>query len=1040
MSIASFSIKRPITIIMFFAAGVIFGIIALGKMEIDLLPSIQYPEISVITLYRGAAPAEIEQLLTRPIEEAVNGVSGVKRIRSESIEGASLVAATFDWGTDMDLATLRIREKVDLVKGILPQDAEKSMVARFDPNAMPVMNIAVTSPSMDPRTLRNEIDHRIKQHFERVDGVGTTRITGGEIQEIQVNVDLQSLQAYGLSIYDIIENVNMSNYNFPAGTVTRGSKELLIRTIGEFTSLDDIEKVMVKKTESGRHIFVKDIARVSRGSRDKKSASFINGQESVNLGIIKESGKNTVEVCSKLHVLVNELNTKYAGTLQMDICYDSSGYIASAIDNVAISAILGGVIAFLVVLAFLQNLTASLVIIVILPVSIMLTLLAMFLLDVNINLMSLGGMAISTGMLVDGGIVIIESIQKKSDTGLPIEQAANEGTREVTSALLSSMLTSIVVFLPLLLVSGISGQLFGQLAITVSVSLISAFIVSITLIPALIVMAQRNNINTTILFSHFMHHKIQAGLRVIAESINSVMKRLSRQYENHLIKRMDNLRQTTIAAFLIIIFGLVLFLVIDKNLMPHTEPGVFSMRITAPRGTSLSGTRELVLQVDSMLANSTSVKQRIINVGYNPESITEYFGREKNTYTGEILVTMNPDAALSTGDVIKSFNHSLNFPDDIKVEFSADNIELSRLVNIQASSISLDVFGDNMVSLETAADNVINTTGKIEGIRNCIPLIHKGKPEIKIDVDREKLSSLGLHIRDIADFIYASVQGERAGKFYEDDREIDISVRLDEKFRNNVSDLQYIVLKNSEEKIILLNNVAYLTMQEGYSKIIRKNQERCISIIHETTDGYSFSNIIKSIKAKLSSISLPDSVTAALSEEMNEIRDSINSLVMALLLSLLLIYMILASQFESFTVPLLIMCTVPLTFLGTGASLLITGNTINLMSIMGMIMLSGIVVNNAIVLLQYISLYHGQNISLKEAIISACRNRLQPILMTALTTILGLVPLAIGMQKGSEMQSPLAVTVIGGLATATFLTLVIFPVIVFHFHKDRKGP
>src|SRR6056297_1106222 len=314
--------------------------------------------------------------------------------------------------------------------------------------------------------------------------------------------------------------------------------------------------------------------------------------------------------------------------------------------------------------------------------------------------------------------------------------------------------------------------------------------------------------------------------------------------------------------------------------MPHTEPGVFSIRITAPRGTSLSGTRELVLQVDSMLANSPSVKQRIINVGYNPESITEYFGREKNTYTGEILVTMKPDAALSTADTIKSFNHSLNFPDDIKVEFSADNIELSRLVNIHASSISLDVFGDNMVSLETAADNVINTTGKIERIRNCIPLIHKGKPEIKIDVDRERLSSLGLHIRDIADFIYASVQGERAGQYYEDDREIDISVRLDEKFRNNVSDLQYMVLKNSDEKIILLNNVADLTMQEGYSKIIRKNQERCISIIHETSDGYSFSKIIKSIKAKLSSISLPDSVTAALSEEMNEIRDSINSLVM----------------------------------------------------------------------------------------------------------------------------------------------------------------
>lgn len=1024
--IAMLTTQRPVTVIMIFNALCLFGIISLHNLTMDLLPPVQYPEISIITLYPGAAPSEIEQLITRPIEEAVNSVAGVTRISSESIEGASLVVATLQWGSNLDFALLKTREKVDLVKGMLPQDVYKPIVTRFDPNALPVMNIAVTSSVLDLRELRYEVEKNIVPILERIEGVGNAKVTGGKVRHIEVLINRDALQAYNVGMYDIIESLNAAHYNYPAGTLITGNKELLIRTAGEFQNINDIENVLVKKTPDNRMIFLKHVARVVDGFKEITSQSFINHKPCITLSIIKESGQNTIEVCRKIQDCVKILNKKYNNRISLDIVSDTSQYIQNTIENVVSSAIAGSVIAFIILLFFTQDLYSSLIITITIPASIIITFFFMNLFNININMMSLGGLTICVGMLVDCGIVVIESIYLLSKNSTPKSHAITA----VAPSLIASTLTSVVIFFPLVLIKGLGGALFTHLAITVTIALFASLCVSLFLIPALYTIITQQ--------IHTKKSKKQktcaiAPVMIQNFSIDSWLHIIERKYISLLGILFSHRKYIFILSCSIIVLGTCSVIMLSKSLMPVTKQNQFTIRLEAPPGTPLQHTVDMLLHVDTLLDQYPEVIKRLITVGYNPEDYTEYFGREKNTNIGQIHVFLKNTA--DAHEFITQFQHSLNFPHNISIEYNVSNNDLSHLLHISTDNITIDCTGESINDINASASAFIHECNTKPWITQCRKYLTQGKPELTIHADSDKLASFGLTLQDIASHIHTAVFGTSSGKYYESDYEIDIVTRFDKQYCDSVDDLGMIPIKvNLDYPGTLLKNVASFSHSQSFSSIIRKNQQRCIPI-HIQTNGISTEEAMQQLqhiweKHKKSTVSFN------VSQDMVETKESLQSLLIILILSIVLIYMIIASQFESLIYPFVILSSIPVALCGSFIFLLITGKSINIMSLMGAVILIGTIVNNAILLLS--TILHNYNNNIIKSIQQSCTQRLRPILMTSLTTICGLIPLALGLQQGADLQSPLAIALIGGMTIGTVFIMICLPYFIYAIIREKS--
>jgi hydrophobic/amphiphilic exporter-1 (mainly G- bacteria), HAE1 family len=1021
MRIQEFFVARPVTVIMISLAAMLFGAIALAEMEIDLLPRMRYPEISVITLYRGAPPAEIESLVSRPVEEALSSVPGVKRVRSESIEGASMVVASFEWGTDMDFAAMRVRERADLVRGALPQDAEKSLIARFDPNSLPVMGIAVTAPG-GIEGLRDEVEQRIKPRFERIDGVGSARISGGRVREIQVQVDMARLYAHRLSILDVAERVKMSNQNFPAGTAQRGAKEYLVRTMGEFRGPADISGVMVKADGHGRPVYVRDLAAVEDSFKDRTSLSGFDGRESLGIALIKEAGRNTVAVCDEAARVVCELNEQYRGRIELAVSYDASIFIRSAVSNVTGSAVLGALITFALVFVFLKRLRVSFIIISVMPVSVMATLFLMHLRGVSLNMMSLGGLALGVGEVLDKGIVVLDAIESRRASGSPAIDACVEGAGEIAGAQLASTLTSVVVFAPIMFLRGIAGEVFGDLAFTVSASLLVSWCASVSMVPALYALSERAG--------EFSQFRLPGHewFKTAGEWTDSLLSRIDGLYGQCIGATIGRFRAVLAVSAASVLIGALAFSVIDTALLPAADSGAVTLRMTGRRGAPLDETREIMMRLDAYAAGKPYTAHRVIDAGFNPDEVSEYFGRERSRSTGELMVILSDDRALSTREAARDLMRGFTPPAGAKLEAYTDEREFAGFAGMGGGGAMIDVTGDDFESLERAAREVLARAREEEALGNARMSTERERPEVKLRFDRAKLATFGLTVRQAAESVRAALMGEGAGMLYQDDSQADITVRLRERDRREVRDLPRIPVRARDDAIVPLDSFAAVEMQSGFNKIIRKNQRRCISIEADAAPGKGASAVIEALAGAAARAALPAGTNAGISEEALEVRASLAELAGSLALSVILIYMILAAQMESLTRPLLVMLAVPLAVSGVAAALLLTGNSVNIISVIGMVMLSGTVVSGAIILLEYIGIYRTQGLPARDAAVRACRERLRPILMTSLTTILGLLPLAAGIGRGSEMQTPLAVTVIGGMLASTALTLVALPV------------
>jgi len=1032
-----FFVRRRIATAMLFLGICLLGAISRGRLRGQRLPDIEFPRLTVVTPYENAAPSEIEQLVTRYIEEAVSSVAGVRSVYSESIEGMSLVSARFGWGSEMDLALIETKEKVDIVKGQLPQDAGKSIVVRFDPREEPVMIYSISAGTGDFRELRRRIEREILPSLERVEGVALADLNGGYRRQLNVDLDGAKIYAHKLSISEVMENVSAANYSYPAGTIEKGGREYLVRTVGEYQNLAEIGGVVVGRNESGLPSYLRAIAEVSDGYKDRKSIIRLNGNESIGVLVQKEPGKNTIETCRRVDEKMRRLGEKHKKDFVIRKVFDQSLFVRNAVDNVFIEAVMGAVISFLIILFFLKDIRSSLIIATSIPVSVLGAFSLMYFRGITLNTMSLGGLALGAGMMVDAGTVVLDSIAARKAllpgkrTYSDLIRAVIQGANEVKAPVCASVLTSVVVFLPILFLSGLTGAVFGELALTISFSLLCSLACALALMPMLAALPAPA-------LGPAMNARGRAARwrRAFCGSSDRATARCIALYRRTIEYALRSPGRVLWAGAFVSVAGVLLFLCIDTEIMPKVDPGEFSIDIAAERGTTLEESSALCAGIERVLLRKPYVQYVYTKIGSDPEdSVMEKMsGRGANNSL--IRVILKKNRRMHVRRIIASLQRELRFSDLVRTEYRIREDVIESVFKAGGRALAVELFGRDVDELKALGERMRERIARIPGVQNAESVLDGGNPELRLMVDRNAMASLGVDMGNIASSVRAAIQGEAVTKFRERDDEIDVRVRLSGKHREGRDSLYKILVKaDSGAPIPLLN---FITVDEGRGagKIIRSEQSR-VNIISADISG-DRGRVLRRVREAIAEMRFPPGYEAKLAGESDELSRVSGEMLFAVALSILLVYMVLASQFQSLRSPLILMLSIPVTAIGVSGALLLAGKTININSCIGIVLLAGTVVNNAIVLFDFIENERKKGKDIASALIDAGTKRLKPILITSGNTVLGMLPIAVGIGEGTELQQPLAVAVIGGLSVSTLLTLVFIPTAYYMLNKKRE--
>ncbi len=1085
MNLVDVAVKRPVTVWMFTLAVILFGMVSLSRLSINLLPELSYPTLTIRTDYIGAAPGEIEQLVSKPIEEAIGVVKGVRTVTSASKAEQSDVVLEFEWGTPMDLASLEVREKLDVLQ--LPLDVKRPLLLRFNPSLDPVMryglgnknegNSADTQVPLDVnamKQIRAYAEDHIKRKLESVEGVASVRIGGGLENEIQVLVNQERASQLNLSMADIIKRLKDENVNASGGRVEDGSQEYLVRTLNQFQSLDDMRDLFIA-TREDRHIRLGDVAEVTDAYKERNSITRFDSFEGVEIAIYKEGDANTVRVAEAVNKQLNKIEDVLPDGYQMQLVYDQSEFIGNAIEQVKSAAIIGGILAMFVLYLFLKNIWPTLIISISIPVSIIATFNLMNGYDISLNIMSLGGIALAIGLLVDNSIVVLENIDRHKKLTTDAKAAASNGTKEVSMAIIASTLTTMAVFFPLVFVEGIAGQLFSDQALTVTFALAASLVVALTIIPML---AARENASsnpqeldlgprkqktkpttkmgwtafvvlypfklltrTIFVFIPFLIATLAIGIfRLVSKALKWLFKPLIWVFDkalNVLDKAYKKALQSALKARLIVmtmVIGLsgLSFVFLPKigvELIPPLAQGEFYVEVTLPTGSRLENTDTVIAELAKFTEKQPNVARTYSIAGTG--SLMNASPGQGGDHWGKLNVVLTENADQQQQQaIIGAMREYLSVQAGVQSKFGTPELfSFSTPLEIEVAGYDLGVLKRYGDKLSTA----LSKDGRFADIKSSL---QSGNPELKIHFDHAKLSQLGLNAPAVSQLIAAKVGGEVASKYSIADRKVDILVRNQETQRDSISDISQIIVNPGASPAIPLNAVADIEMSIGPSEITRIGQQRVVVVSANLAYGDLGTAVVEAQKV-IDDINLPISLQAKVSGQSEEMEASFNSLYMALALAVFMVYLVMASQFESLLHPLLILFTVPLACAGSIYGLFVTGTNISVVVFIGLIMLAGIVVNNAIVLIDRINQIRQTGTEKTAAILEAAQSRLRPILMTTTTTVLGLLPMAIGFGEGAEIRTPMAVTVIFGLIFATLLTLFFIPVIYSLF--DRKA-
>jgi HAE1 family hydrophobic/amphiphilic exporter-1 len=1021
MNIAKGSVNRPILTTIIFLIILTLGIVAFTRLPIDLMPEVTYPTISVSTDYGNVGPQEMEELVTRPIEEALAAVQGVEEISSSSTEGRSQVRVAFTWGTDLDVAANDIRDRIDRVMGRLPEDIERPMIRKFDLSAFPIIHIGV-SGNLNPRDLRQLVEDQIKYRLERVAGVAAVDIRGGLAREIHVNLNAAQLKALGLSPDAIIMSLQNENRNIPAGLYEKGNFEILIRTQGEYRSLDEIRNTVITVRE-GAPIQIKDLATVEDSWEEVRQIVRINREPGIRISINKQSGANTVEVVDAVRAEMERISLDFP-QIQLIPLIDTSIYIKRAISNVSNATMIGGILAIIILLLFLRNVSSTAIIATAIPISILATFGLMYFSGFTLNLMTFGGIALGIGMLVDNAIVVLENIYRHREGGLSPVEGALKGTSEVGAAIIASTLTTLVVFFPVVFVRGMSGIMFQQMAIVVSFALLCSLVVSLTLVPML---SSR--------FLRFPSEKElykQNRLHKIYAYSERTFRTIEEQYSKLLEWALRHRKMVIMVIFGVFILSILMIRFIGVELMPAADEGEVRIDMEMAVGTRLEVIDQATLVVENIVQQRVpemvSMLSRIGGGGY----------RSSGGHTSEIRISLvkQTERRRSSEEIANDLRKQLAGIPGVTIRTRAgQGLFILRMGSSSMDNVSVEVRGYDLKIANELAQRVDQVIMKVPGITDTDISREEGSPEQLIRIDRQKAADLRLTVTRIGEALETTVGGTVASYYREGGKEYRILVRLSEVDRQDLTELLDLTVVNTRGEPVILRNVVDVTQQEGPVRIERKDQERIISINANYT-GRDMGSIINDIREGIQTIPVPKDFAIVFGGDYEEQQKAFRELLFGLVLAIFLVYMVMAGQFESFRDPFVVLFSIPMALIGVVIIMILTHTIFSMQAFIGCIILAGIVVNNAILLVDYTNqLRRGAGMELFDAIRLAGSRRLRPILMTTLTTALGLLPLSFGFGEGGEAQAPLARVVIGGLLGATLITLVLIPVVYFLFEQ-----
>jgi HAE1 family hydrophobic/amphiphilic exporter-1 len=1074
VKVIRYAVSHPVTVWMVALAAIVFGLVALGRLDMRLLPEIRYPTLTVQTELPNTAPVDVENLLTRPLEEAVGVVPGLRKVHSISQAGLSQITLEFGWGTDMDYASLDVREKIDLVR--LPDEARPPVLLKYDPTLDPVLRVALFG-DVPLVALRNVADDVLKKEIESLQGVAAAKVAGGLEEEIRVEVDEARLAALGVTIDQVNEALAQENVNASGGRLRDRNAEYIVRTLSRFEGVADIGEVTVAVVE-GRIIRLRDVGEIVRTHKERTAITHVDGRESVEVAVYKEGDENIVEMARRVQNHLGRLRQQLPEQMQLEVLSDQSVFIAQAVREVRNNALIGGLLAIAVLFVFLRDLRSTLIIGVAIPLSIVATFVLMYTQDVSLNVMSLGGIALGVGMLVDNSIVVLEAIhrrQEEASADTAPRDLAVAGASEVGGAVTASTLTTVAVFLPIVfVVVGVAGQVFRDQALTVTFALLVSLVVSLTFTPMAVAFGRgrpatgrldaiaeheldgrfwrrwyrawsaptagkRRLVGWALLPGLFsvlgLPLLLAAALRWLVGAVRwliiTALKPLTWTFERtfprctalygRVLAGALRHRVAVIASVLLIAAGAGLLLpTLGTELIPPLAQGEFTLVVELPEGTPLSLTNATATQLEREIADLPSVRRVASEVGVSREAGSTVERRKENM--GEIRVQLANANFATEATALSEIDRILaNHPD------VAMRLRRQSLLTL-GEPVEVDIYGHDLESLQGVADRVAAELEQVAGLRDVKLGMVPGSPEVRVAFDRDKLHRFGLSLAEVSATVQGKVRGTVASRLRDRERHIDIRVmNLDEQ-RNTLAAVRELIVAEREGIPIPLSAVATMSIDRGPAEIHRLGRKR-VAIVTADLAGRDLGSVTGEIRSRLAALALPANTSIELGGQNDEMRGSYRSLQMALLLAIFLVYLVMAAQFESFVYPLIIMATVPLALVGAVGGLKLTGTTVSVIAVIGAIMLMGIVVNNGIVLVDRINQLRRGGQELRDAVLLAGRERFRPILMTTATTVLGLLPMALGLGEGAELRAPLAVTVISGLLFATLLTLVVVPVV-----------
>ena len=1077
-------------------AVMLFGYVSLDRMALNLLPEITYPSLTVQTDYEDAAPEEVETLVTRLVEESVGTVSGLNRISSVSRPGQSEVVLEFQWNADMDMAGIDVREKLDLIE--FPQDVKRPVILRFDPANDPILRVQLHG-GLTLGTLRDIADREFKTRIEAVEGVAAVKVVGGRDEQIRVEIDERRVSELGIPITQVTDILRQENLNRASGSLYDLDLNYMVRMVNEFRSVDEVRDIVIAD-RGGRKTVLRDIARIWRGSKERDIIARYNGSESVEMAIYKEGDANTVTVSRAVAELLEKMREEanYPKGAETAVVFDQATFITDSVNNVLLAAIAGGLLATFVLFVFLKDGRSTAIVGASIPISIMATFAAMYQSDITLNIMSLGGVALGVGMLVDNSIVVLEAVDRYRKPGTRLKDAVYAGTSEVSMPVIASTLTTVAVFLPLVFVEGIAGQLFRDQALTITFSLLASLAVALTVIPMLL-SAQFNTdapaapessrepaIRPNGSFARwaadtgrFMFAEaplivitdLRSGFRAGASRANRVLAPLlgtfdrgfetvSQRYADTLERSLDHKSKVLGVLLGGVAAAALMSAYLGAELIPPLTQGEFSFEITLPPGRPIESTAAVMQEIEEQAVSLPGVSTVFSSVGGSQKNQFASGELEENVGTLHVVMTDRNDHRQETA-AIRRIRELIAAEPEAEQQFARPTLFSLK------TPIEIEIFAYQIEDQREAARLIAARLAQIEGLRDIETTTRLGNPEVQIRFDRRRLSRLGLQEEQVSNVLRNKIRGNVASRYREGDRQIDILVRVDEPDRDAIEDLENLVINSSSRGNaravpanaesssaggassgagpaearpfipIRLSQVASVDVSRGPAEIRRIRSQRA-AVVRANLSGRDLNSASAEIRAALAELGpqLPVAATAAIGGQHEELEVSYRSLGFAMGLAVFLVYLVMASQFESLIHPFIILLTVPLSLTGVVFALAVTGTALSVVVLLGAIVLAGIAVNNSIVLVDFTNRLRAQGFSRRDALLRAGRVRLRPILMTSLTTLLGLAPMAIGWGEGDELRSPMAVAVIGGLLASTPLTLIVIPVV--YELLDRK--